>query len=214
MDHQISKLVKRGHDAASELKASCGTVDVRAVAQLLSDLATQLDVSRVALTQSRREFTAANANIHNLELKVGRVVAENAQMLRLLTDISENHDEYVNADEYMYAGIPLDYVSEINMYVSRDVNAENPFKATDAYLAEVRAQARDEGINYAASRLAAAFNHGFVDKPLAEVYDVVRMILTAKEDLANDPSPDGLSGEYAEKSLVEFAAQLRQGVGQ
>ena len=83
--------------------------------------------------------------------------------------------------------------------------------ATDAFLAEVRAQARNEGINYAASRLAAAFNHGFVDKPLAEVYDVVRMILTTKEDLANDPAADGLSGEYAEKSLVEFAAQLRQG---
>lgn len=85
--------------------------------------------------------------------------------------------------------------------------------AYDAYLAEVRAQARNEGINYAASRLAAAYNHGFVDKPLAEVYDVVRMILTAKEDLANEQTPaaDGLSGEYAEKSLVEFAAQLRQG---
>ncbi|OUE50304.1 hypothetical protein AZ012_004697 [Citrobacter amalonaticus] len=84
---------------------------------------------------------------------------------------------------------------------------------TDAFLAEVLAQGRNEGINYAASRLAAAFNHGFVDKPLAEVYDVVRMMLTAKEDLANDPLPagDGLSGEYAEKFLQEFAAQLRQG---
>lgn len=88
--------------------------------------------------------------------------------------------------------------------------------ATDAYLAEVRAQARNEGVNYAASRLAAAYNHGFVDKPLAEVYDVVRMILTTKEDLANEQTPaaDGLSGEYAEKSLVEFAAQLRQGAAQ
>ncbi|MBY7159148.1 hypothetical protein [Enterobacter hormaechei] len=65
---------------------------------------------------------------------------ENAQMLRLLTDISENHDEYVTQDEYLYAGIPMDYVSEINSYVSRDVEAENPFKATDAFLAEVRAQ--------------------------------------------------------------------------
>ncbi|ELC6383083.1 hypothetical protein Q8V88_003768 [Enterobacter hormaechei] len=86
--------------------------------------------------------------------------------------------------------------------------------ATDAFLAEVRAHARNEGINYTAGRLAAAFNHGFVDKPLAEVFDVVRMILTTKEDLANDPLPetDGLSGEYAEKFLAEFAAQLRKGV--
>ncbi|HAS9374306.1 hypothetical protein UXO81_06815 [Enterobacter hormaechei] len=68
------------------------------------------------------------------------LAAENAQMLRLLTDISENHDEYVTQDEYLYAGIPMDYVSEINSYVSRDVEAENPFKATDAFMAEVRAQ--------------------------------------------------------------------------
>lgn len=83
----------------------------------------------------------------------------------------------------------------------------------DAFLAEVRAQARNEGINYAAGRLAAAFNHGFVDKPLAEVFDVVRMILTTKEGLANDPLPaaDGLSGEYAEKFLAECAAQIRKG---
>ncbi|ECJ2355013.1 Eae-like protein [Salmonella enterica subsp. salamae] len=86
--------------------------------------------------------------------------------------------------------------------------------ATDAFLAEVRASARNEGINYAASRLAAAFNHGFIDKPVAEVLDVTRMILSAKEDLANDslPSADGLSGEYAERAIEEWAAQLRKGV--
>ncbi|EDB6793157.1 hypothetical protein K9X08_002181 [Salmonella enterica] len=88
--------------------------------------------------------------------------------------------------------------------------------ATDAFLAEVRASARNEGINYAASRLAVAFNHGFLDKPVSEVLDVTRMILSAKEDLANDPLPaaDGLSGEYAEKSIEEWVAQLRQEAAQ
>ncbi|EGS0960329.1 Eae-like protein [Salmonella enterica] len=86
--------------------------------------------------------------------------------------------------------------------------------ATDAFLAEVRASARNEGINYAASRLAAAFNHGFLDKPVSEVLDVTRMILSAKEDLANDPPPadNGLSGEYAEKAIEEWADQIRKGV--
>jgi len=85
--------------------------------------------------------------------------------------------------------------------------------ATDAFLAEVRSSARNEGINYAANRLAAAFNHGFVDKPLTEVCDVVRMILDTKEELANStlPSADGISGEYAEKFIAELAAQLRKG---
>lgn len=85
--------------------------------------------------------------------------------------------------------------------------------ATDRIVAGIKAEGRAEGINFAASRLAAAFNHGFVDKPMAEVGDVVRMILTAKEDLANDPAlaADGLSGEYAEKSLAEWEAELREG---
>lgn len=85
--------------------------------------------------------------------------------------------------------------------------------ANDAFLAEVRAQGRNEGINYAAGRLAAAFNHGFVDKPLAEVFDVVRMIMDTKEELANSilPADDGLSGGYAEKFLTEFAGYARKG---
>ncbi|EBF6316888.1 TPA: hypothetical protein HHG19_002167 [Escherichia coli] len=84
--------------------------------------------------------------------------------------------------------------------------------ATDAFLAEIRAAARNEGINYTASRLAAAFNHGFINKSLREVFDVTRMILSAKEELANEPHPiDGLSGEYAEKSLEEWAEQIRKG---
>lgn len=84
--------------------------------------------------------------------------------------------------------------------------------ATDAFLAEIRAEARNEVINYTASRLAAAFNHGFINKSLREVFDVTRMILSAKEELANESHPiDGLSGEYAEKSLEEWAEQIRKG---
>ncbi|WP_447533627.1 hypothetical protein [Escherichia coli] len=93
------------------------------------------------------------------------------------------------------------------------MKATGNMSATDAFLAEVRAVARNEGINYTASRLAAAFNHGFINKSLREVFDVTRMILSAKEELANEPHPiDGLSGEYAEKSLEEWAEQIRKGV--
>ncbi|VGF50500.1 Uncharacterised protein [Klebsiella quasipneumoniae] len=92
-----------------------------------------------------------------------------------------------------------------------DVEPADFIPATDRIVAGIKADGRAEGINFAAGRLAAAFNHGFVDKPMAEVFDVVRMILTAKEDLANDPAADGLSGEYAEKSLAEWEAALREG---
>jgi len=82
---------------------------------------------------------------------------------------------------------------------------------TDRFLVEQRAQARIEGVNFAASRVAAAFNHGFIDKPMAEVYDVVKAVLGAKEELATAPE-DGLSGEYAEQALKDWAAQMRNEV--
>lgn len=44
MDSNIIELVKLGHERAAELKASCGAADVRSVAQLISDLASQLEV--------------------------------------------------------------------------------------------------------------------------------------------------------------------------
>ncbi|MEN4688296.1 hypothetical protein [Pantoea agglomerans] len=77
----------------------------------------------------------------DLKAQSDALAAENVLMLKLLTDISENHVEYFSEGEgYTFAGVPLDYVSEINTYVSRDVNAENPFPATDAYLNSVRAE--------------------------------------------------------------------------
>lgn len=172
------------------------------------------------LTESQREFRAADATIHNLELKItdmavqlanaeskcrelAGVVAENADLKSLI----EQHAGSIAVCPNCSHEEPSETDDIVALYRS----LKTP--ATDAFLAEVRASARNEGINYAASRLAAAFNHGFVDKPLAEVYDVVRMILDTKEELANStlPAVDGISGEYAEKFLAEFAAQLRKG---
>lgn len=171
MERNIKGLVAAGHEMASELKAECGAVDMRSVAKLISDLATQLEV----------QLVRANA-----------LAAENAALKE-----SERAFDEMCAEEH-----GDNWVSELT---------ETP--ATDAFLAEIRAEARNEGINYTASRLAAAFNHGFINKSLREVFDVTRMILSAKEELANEPYPiDGLSGEYAEKSLEEWAEQIRKGV--
>ncbi|HAJ5506878.1 TPA: hypothetical protein ACNR30_003644 [Escherichia coli] len=66
MESNIKGLVAAGHEMASELNAECGAVDMRSVAKLISDLATQLEVQLVranalaaenaALKQSEKEF--------------------------------------------------------------------------------------------------------------------------------------------------------------
>lgn len=191
MDGNIKGLVSAGHEMASELKAECGAVDMRSVAKLISDLATQLEVQLV-----RANALAAE----NAELKSAHPQPFGAEMMKAL-DAYEKHQDEVPETGMLNA-----------FFILRDsIRVDTP--ATDAFLAEVRAEARNEGINYTASRLAAAFNHGFINKSLREVFDVTRMILSAKEELANEAHPiDGLSGEYAEKSLEEWAEQIRKGV--
>lgn len=169
------------------------------------------------LTESQREFRAADATIHNLELKLADMAVQLANseskcraLAAELSAVDKIHNEAVFITDDHYEQCP----PEVQKIIRSLVVLQIP--AYDAFLAEVRASTRNEGINYAASRLAAAFNHGFVDKPLAEVCDVVRMILDTKEELANStlPAADGISGEYAEKFLAEFAAQLRKGASE
>ncbi|QMT86741.1 DUF4752 domain-containing protein [Escherichia coli] len=153
------------------------------------------------LETALRECRSAGITIDNLEAKCAALAAESAGMKKFCKD----------------AAFDADYEAELGMERGLFSDALNEIKtpATDAFSAEVRAEARNEGINYAASRLAAAFNHGFINKSLREVFDVTRMILSAKEELANEPHPiDGLSGEYAEKSLEEWAEQIRKGGNQ
>ena len=99
----------------------------------------------IASLESAGDLSIKETKVMALAKAYQQLAAENMSMIRLLTDISDNHVEYFSEGEgTMFAGVPLDYVSEINMYVSRDVNAENPFPATDAYLAGIKADAIDE----------------------------------------------------------------------
>jgi hypothetical protein len=180
--------------------------DYVALEQRLTDMAVQL-----ANAESKcRELAAENADKHEFIATCFRAVADGGSMDG--ADIQELGERLGLFGRETYQPVLHGYIcgyeaGEDTVYVMKKT------PATDAFLAEVQASARNEGINYAASRLAAAFNHGFVDKPLAEFCDVVRMILDTKEELANStlPAADGLSGEYAEKFLAEFAAQLRKG---
>ncbi|HGX5450524.1 TPA: ead/Ea22-like family protein [Escherichia coli] len=142
----------------------------------------------------------ATCRIAEFETNLAALVAENAGLKHAMAVTLE----HVSVTDAGQAGVAAMIINDA-LY-----HSETP--ATDAFLAEIRAEARNEGINYTASRLAAAFNHGFINKSLHEVFDVTRMILSAKEELVNEAHPiDGLSGEYAEKSLEEWAEQIRKG---
>ena len=130
------------------------------------------------LEESRREFTAANATIHNLELKLEQVVAENDRAVKAVTVFSNvTHD----ITEIICDELGQERVAEIVAAYNDLGNMPN----TDAYLAEVRAQAVDE---------------------IAELY----FTLAAHE--ANRSIAD--SWRVSARFARDHAAQLRQGAEQ
>ncbi len=154
--------------------------------------------------ESAGELSIKETKVMALAKAFQQLAAENVALKAAISAVHRTAEECeLNGDELKYVVEPSEFEA------LTDLLDETP--ATDRIVAGIKADGRIEGINFAAGRLAPAFNHGFVDKPMAEVFDVVRMILTAKEDLANDPAEDGLSGEYAEKSLAEWGFELREG---
>ncbi|EBU9772959.1 TPA: hypothetical protein ACW5L5_000112 [Salmonella enterica subsp. enterica] len=76
MGSNIIEFAKLGHERAAELKASCGAVDVRSLAQLISDLATQLEVQFVRSTNMAVQLANAESKCRELSSKAMELVCE------------------------------------------------------------------------------------------------------------------------------------------
>ncbi|EQA9661383.1 hypothetical protein [Escherichia coli] len=112
MESNIKGLVAAGHEMASELKAECGAVDMRSVAKLISDLATQLEVQLVRANA----LAAENALARKAVQAFCEVVGDNTEII----------SELVGQDDVLV--------------ILKAMKATGNMSATDAFLAEVRAQ--------------------------------------------------------------------------
>lgn len=195
MESNIKGLVAAGHEMASELKAECGAVDMRSVAKLISDLATQLEVQLVranALAEDQQKaiesIKQADAAVKLAHEKFSALAAENAalkaahpqpfgpEMMKAL-DAYEKYQDEVPETGMLNA-----------FFILRDsIRVETP--ATDAFLAEVRAQG-------------------------------VEMLAKNHQSIVNALKGDSLfsDGEYRHAAIVSaavyFAAELRKGGNQ
>ncbi|ECF2421961.1 ead/Ea22-like family protein [Salmonella enterica subsp. enterica] len=82
--------------------------------------------------------------------------------------------------------------------------------ATDAFLAEVLAQAHKEGAYFVANRMLAAWDAGFIDDTAKNAADIARMIPTSTEFMADAPEGD-FDRSFADGVIEDIAAQLRKG---
>lgn len=134
MESNIKGLVSAGHEMASELKAECGAVDMRSVAKLISDLATQLEVQLVranALAEDQQKaiesIKQADSAVKLAHEKFSALAAENAGL-----------KEYLAPVGLVVEGTP----------------------ATDAFLAEARAHDLNAFIRHHSAELDAHIKNG------------------------------------------------------
>lgn len=143
MESNIKGLVAAGHEMASELKAECGAVDMRSVAKLISDLATQLEVQLVRANALAAENagmdaffdallsiawqggSADGAEIQDLALKHG--------LLRQEVYSADEHETLVDDPGNFEDGDPVYFRIETT--------------ATNAFLAEIERKAIRKFIN-------------------------------------------------------------------
>ncbi|EGN3420914.1 Eae-like protein [Salmonella enterica subsp. enterica] len=115
---------------------------------------------------------------------------------------NETLNKLIAASCFVQAG------EELAWYPAIDHAPETP--ATDAFLAEVRAQAHKEGAYFVANRMLAAWDAGFVDDTAKNAADIARMILTSTEFMADAPEGD-FDRSFADGVLEGIAAQRRKG---
>ena len=221
MECKLSELVKRGHDQAAELKSSCGAVDVRDVAQLISDLATQLDV-QLARSNALAALAAENAGLkagasyfsygseYNFEWhKTAEEAAEAAEAAidDYRGDACDGWSEEVDS---VCWGIILQSSTKVGERPRTEddrcdpaidticdyallPNIETP--ATDSFLAELRASAIED----------------LMEKSLWDTAKCLNGI--GAFDNANDRREvQGIIRDELKERVTEFAAQLRKGV--
>ncbi|WP_261631187.1 hypothetical protein [Escherichia coli] len=202
MESNIKGLVSAGHEMASELKAECGAVDMRSVAKLISDLATQLEVQLVRANALAEDHQSAIESIKQADSavklaheKFSALAAENAGIKSAIPESRDIEDDNDNMDDVSLAE---DFGFNHAIERMRRQIPETP--TTDAFLDEVRAQGVDAAIEAAKNLVAQEYEY--------------KAFKAAQSDCCMHPGSDLVGKVEMTEWLVDFAAQLRKGGNQ
>lgn len=203
MESNIKGLVSAGHEMASELKAECGAVDMRSVAKLISDLATQLEVQLAranALAEDQQKaiesIKQADAAVKLAHEKFSALAAENVALRSKAAELAHEASKIYSAYNATITEPDGDFMDMQTLHEMQCI--ETP--ATDAFLAEVRAQGVDAAIEAAKNLVAQEYEY--------------KDFKAAQSDCCMYPGSDLVGKVEMTEWLVDFAAQLRKGGNQ
>ncbi|WP_322427777.1 eae-like domain protein [Escherichia coli] len=233
MESNIKGLVAAGHEMASELKAECGAVDMRSVAKLISDLATQLEVqlaraNALAEDQQRaiESIKQADSAVKLAHEKFSALAAENAGLKAFKTAVYQQMGVGCDAPEFsITTGLSnlrrfADTLHAIEReFFTKELPDEEHEGETfnecplswgmsvEQYVSEFRkclAEVRAQGVDAA---IEAAKNL------VAQEYEY-KDFKAAQSDCCMHPGSDLVGKVEMTEWLVDFAAQLRKGGNQ
>lgn len=144
------------------------------------------------------------------EAKCAALASENAGMKATCED---RRTFIMNGVQLGYIKVPTVDTDPALDTIRVAVSPQEPTPATDAFLAEVKTEARKEGAYFVANRMLAAWEAGFIDDTAKNAADIARMILTSTEFMANAPEGD-FDRSFSDGVLEDIAAQLRKGGNQ
>ena len=172
------------------------------LAELEADLAGLAEDHQKA-TESIKQADAAVKLAHE---KFSALAAENELARKA---VQEFCDVVGDSTEVICEEIGRDGV----LVILEAMKATGNMPATDAFLAEVKTEARKEGAYFVANRMLAAWEAGFIDDTAKNAADIARMILTSTEFMANAPEGD-FDRSFSDGVLEDIADQLRKGGNQ
>ncbi|HCP0308134.1 TPA: hypothetical protein ACNROY_004198 [Escherichia coli] len=146
--------------------------------------------------------------ISRLEKERAALAAENAT----LKAVCENCRTFImNGVLLGFIQMPTAEIDPALETIRVALSPQNPTPATDAFLDEMKTEARKEGAYFVANRMLAAWKAGFIDDTAKNAADIARMILTSTDFMANAPEGD-FDRSFSDGVLEDIAEQLRKGV--
>ncbi|WP_250845978.1 hypothetical protein [Escherichia coli] len=199
---------------------ACGEDGPKSVADKFAELEAKCAALATDNEKAMEAMRQADAAVKLAHEKFSALAAENAmlkQRTQQLIDIISNTD-----NDYCMCGSAMkDHVHSgcgyptgmFDYYYNQWLESDNKTPATDAFLAEVKTEARKERAYFVANRMLAAWEAGFIDDTAKNAADIARMILTSTEFMANAPEGD-FDRSFSDGVLEDIAAQLRKGGNQ
>ncbi|ELY3287445.1 hypothetical protein SMW60_002644 [Escherichia albertii] len=142
------------------------------------------------------------------EAKCAALAAENARLKAICED---RRTFIMNGVQLGFIKVPTVETDPALETIRIAISPQKTTPATDAFLDEMKTEARKEWAYFVANRMLAAWKAGFIDDTAKNAEDIARMILTSTDFMANAPEGD-FDRSFSDGVLEDIAEQLRKGV--